>query len=90
VIQLDVDFLPYEKIAGEAINFLSKHHPEDTLPVPVEEIIEFDLQIEIVPIPNLQRDFDIEGFTSSDLKSIYVDDFIFFKRASSLSIHLGA
>ena len=50
------------------------------MPVPIDEIIEFTHGIDIVPFPNLQRDFDIEGFISGDLSSIYVDDFVFQTR----------
>jgi len=80
MIELNVKFLPYEKIAEEALNFLVKYHPEITIPIPIDEIIELDLGIDIVPTPNLQRDYDIDGFTSSNLKFIYVDDFVFSKR----------
>jgi len=80
MIELNVKFLPYEKIAEEAVNFLAKYHPKITITIPIDEIIELCLGIDIVPTPNLQRDYDIDGFTSSNLKFIYVDDFVFSKR----------
>lgn len=80
MIQIDVDFLPYKRIAEEAHVFLVEQGHHETLPVPVEEIIEFNLNLDIVPIPNLQRDFDIEGFTSSDITAIYVDEFVYLNR----------
>ena len=77
MISLDIEYLPYEKIAEEAKRFLCEYNPEDIIPLPIEEIIEFGLGINIAPTPNLQRDFDIEGFTSSDFTTIYVDEFVY-------------
>ncbi len=78
--KLDIQYLPYQQIAQRAEEFLLTHHPSRDLPVPVEEIVEFKLGVDIVPIPNLQKDFEIEGFTSSDLKIIFVDQFILSER----------
>lgn len=72
--------LSYENINEHAENFLRTHKVEDKLPVPIEEIIEFNLKMDIVPFPGLQKDFDVEGFISGDLTCIYVDDLIFQKR----------
>lgn len=72
--------LSYEDINKYAEEFLRKHSADDKLPAPIEEIIEFDLRIDIIPFPELQRSFDIEGFISGDLSCIYVDDFIFLNR----------
>jgi len=71
-------FLPYPKIREIADSFLEKHHPSLKLPIPIEEIIEFQLKIDIVPMPGLKellRDdgHGILGFTTSNLKEIYVD-----------------
>jgi len=41
--------------------------------VPIEEIVEFDLGLDVVPLPNLHRDFQIESWLSHDTKSIFVD-----------------
>lgn len=72
--------LSYEKINERAGEFLEKHGIGGKLPVPIDEIIEFKYGIDIVPFPNLQRDFDIEGFISGDMSCIYVDDFVFQNR----------
>ncbi|HUT84378.1 MAG TPA: ImmA/IrrE family metallo-endopeptidase [Thermodesulfobacteriota bacterium] len=77
MISLDIEYLPYEKIGEEAKSFLDEYDPGDTIPVPIEEIIEFGLKINIAPTPNLQQDFDIEGFTSSDFTTIYVDESVY-------------
>jgi len=78
--KLEIQYLPYQQIRQRAEDFLLRYHPSKELPVPIEEIVEFKLGVDIVPIPNLQRDFEIEGFTSSDLKTIYVDQFILSER----------
>lgn len=68
--------LSYEQINEQAEKFLEEHKADKKLPVPIEEIVEFDLGLDIIPFPNLQKDFDIDGFISGDLTSIYVDQFI--------------
>ena len=58
----------------KADDFLLTHNPSATIPVPIEEIVEFEFNINIVPVLALQREFEVEGFTSSDLKNIYLVD----------------
>lgn len=79
MISLNVDYLPYEDIAAKAQEFLTQHKIE-SLPVPIEHIIEFNYGIDIVPLHDLQNSFDTEGFTSSDFTCIYVDNFVYHKR----------
>lgn len=73
--------LSFEEIKAEAEKFLQVHYPESTIPIPIEEIIDNKLQIDIIPIPGLKRvlqgyDLDIDGFISTDFKSISVDDYV--------------
>jgi Zn-dependent peptidase ImmA (M78 family) len=81
---VDTSFTPpilsYEDINNHAMRFLKEHWVNEQLPVPIEEIIEFNLGLDIIPFPGLQRDFDIDGFIAGDLTCIYVDDFIFQHR----------
>ena len=74
--------LSYEDINNRAEDFLREHKRNDTLPVDIETIVEFDLGLNIFPFPNLQETFDIEGFISGDLTVIYVDEFIYNHRLS--------
>ena len=60
-----------------ARKFLAKYHSDMTIPVPIEEIIEFKLKADIVPIPGLHTLLEIDGFTSSDLKRIFVDERVY-------------
>lgn len=72
--------LSYEDINSAAEDFLKCHQSDERLPVQIEEIVEFNLKMDIVPFPELQRNYDIEGFISRDLTWIYVDDFIYSNR----------
>jgi len=51
-----------------------------TIPVPIDAIIERALGIDIIPIPGLQKAFEIEGFITSDFTSFYMDDYLFDKK----------
>jgi Zn-dependent peptidase ImmA (M78 family) len=66
----------YEELRGIARCFLAEHDPNGAIPVPVEEIIEFRLGLNIIPMPGLRRHFDIEGYVSKDLGDISVDQYI--------------
>jgi hypothetical protein len=75
--RLDIQYLRYEIITQKAEEFLSRYHPSGTIPIPIEQITEFRLGVDIIPIPNLRKGFETDGFTSSDLKQIYVDEHLF-------------
>lgn len=78
--EIKAPVLSYEQIRRAADAFLSKHHPSRKLPIPIEEIVELLLAIHIVPLPGLQETFEIEAFTTSDRREIYVDDFVYKSR----------
>lgn len=66
------------QIWEEAEKFRNKYVlPPDTVPVPIEEIVEFGLDIQPQPIPNLMSHYDIDGFLSSDLTTLYIDQGIY-------------
>jgi len=71
---LKIQFLSNEEIKVKAADFLSRFHPDNSIPVPIEEIVEFDLGINIIPMHGLRKAFEIDGFISSDLHDITVDD----------------
>ncbi|MBI2561548.1 MAG: ImmA/IrrE family metallo-endopeptidase [candidate division NC10 bacterium] len=50
------------------------------IPIPIEEIVEFNYRIDIIPVPGLQEAFEVDGFISSDLKAITVDAFVYEHR----------
>lgn len=70
-----------DQINSDAESFLSAYNPSGAIPVPIEEIIEFKLQIDIIPVPGLKEGFekvglDIDAFISSDSSNITVDEYI--------------
>ncbi len=73
----EVRRLSYSDLRNQSEQFLAKYHPSRMIPVPIEEIIEFQFEIDIVPIPNLLRSEEIDGCLSNDLKTIYVDGNIY-------------
>lgn len=78
--EIEAPVLSYEDIRKRADGFLQQHHPGRNIPVPIEEIVEFHLGINIVPLPGLHQVLEVDGFTSSDLKNIFVDEFIYKSR----------
>lgn len=69
-----------DQIRESALDFLRTYHPDDTLPVPIESIIEFDLGLDIFPFPDLQKNYGLVGALSQDFTLIYVDDYVFKNR----------
>lgn len=76
----DIPIYSYEDLRKKADEFLHKYHPSGNIPIPIEEIVEFEFRINIVPVLGLQREFEVEGFTSGDLKNIYVDEYVYTDR----------
>ena len=68
--------LSYDDLRRRAEAFLDDFHSERTLPVPIEEIVEFDFELEVVPIDGILDDLEVDAFLTSDLKRIYVDAFV--------------
>ena len=80
---MDDVFVPYKNhdhIKKIAADFLRKYHPKDAYTTPIEEIVEFKLGIDIIPIPGLHEIIEIDGFISSDLSTISVDEYIYKHR----------
>lgn len=80
-----MEFQPISKktdeINSNVEDFLRIHNPSGTIPVPIEEIIEFQLKIDIIPVPGLKDSFekvelDIDAFISSDFRNITVDEYV--------------
>jgi len=51
-------FKKTDQINSDAKSFLSTYNPSGTIPVPIEEVIEFQLQIDIIPVPGLKDTFE--------------------------------
>jgi len=74
------EILSYEDLRRRADAFLAEHHPSLSIPVPIEEIVEFQLGMDIIPVPGLHQAFEIDGFTTSDLGEISVDQYVYESR----------
>lgn len=67
--------LSYDDLRAKADEFLRQHHPTGTVPVPIEQIVEFGFGINIIPLPGLHHDHDIDGLIASSPTEIFVDLF---------------
>jgi hypothetical protein len=74
---IKVKFLSYKQIGEIANKVLVKYNYSEIIPVPIEELIDNDLRINTIPISGLTRTFDINAITSSNLKTIIVDEYLF-------------
>lgn len=67
-------YVPMDEIRTAAEALLKEQHPSLAIPVPIEEIVEFGLGIEIRPFRGLQDRFGFEAALTRDLKTIIVDE----------------
>lgn len=74
---LRVEYLSHEHLRKRAAEWLLRYHSSGAIPVPIEEIIDVQLKIDIVPVPGLRGSFDVEAFITSDMTAIYVDEHIY-------------
>ena len=75
---MKVPFIKYDPdIKSIATKFLLKHNKAKTIPVPIEEIAEIDFDISIIPIPNILKEFDVDGFIAFNLTELTYDEFVF-------------
>ena len=69
------EVLSYDDLRREADEFLSEYHQSLSIPTPIEEIVEFDLSIDVIPIPGLRDEIRVDAFLASDLSAIYMDEY---------------
>jgi len=79
LITLDVEYLKYEEIAKIAADFLDQNGA-NSIPIAIEDIIDINLGVNIIPIPGLQDIYGVDGFMSSDCLEIYIDNFVYEER----------
>lgn len=82
-------YLPYDRLRAVAASFLDEHHRSGEIPIPIERIVEFQLHLDIVPVPGLKDEFDVDAFVTSDLTEIRVDRFIQEKRPARYRFSLA-
>lgn len=79
-VDIKVPFKNHDHIKVIAETFLKKYHPKDSYPIPIEEIIEFKLGLDIIPLQGLHKVFEVDGFLSSDRTSISIDENVYQSR----------
>ena len=68
--------IPYiqNNIVKKAAERFRKKYGNNKIPVDMENIIEIQLGINIIPVPNLEKLCNTDALISSDWKNIYVDE----------------
>jgi hypothetical protein len=92
-MEIKAPYVPYDAIRETARAFLNEHNREHAIPVPIEEIVEFRFEMDIVPEPGLHAHFDIDSYITHDLREIRVDESVYESRPGryrfSLAHELG-
>ncbi|MEQ9400141.1 MAG: ImmA/IrrE family metallo-endopeptidase [Longimicrobiales bacterium] len=70
------EVLSYEDIRREAESFLDEYGGNNEIPVGIEQIVEFDFDMEVIPVDGLCDDLRVDAFLSNDLTAIFVDQHI--------------
>lgn len=70
------EYLTYDDVRAEADRFLQEYDPQGTHPVPIEEIVEFDLSMNVIPVEGLKDDVGVDAFLTNDVATIYVDEWV--------------
>ncbi len=72
-MDLHVPYRSYEEIEQRACSFLDAYHPSRSIPIPIDEIVECDLELNLIPVQGLRDVADAEGFLTGDMTTMYVD-----------------
>lgn len=79
----------YDDLRRFASEFLAKYHPGGHLPIPIEEIADFGLQLNIAPIPGLLDNFHVDGYLARGRDTIFVDQFVSEERENRFRFTLA-
>ena len=80
VDNIEIPYLSYEEICNHANDFLNTYHPSRKIPIPIEEIADLQMGINIIPLPGLHRVLEVDGLILSNLSDLYVDEFVYNSR----------
>lgn len=80
-MSLSVPCLSYEGLRAKADTFLKNYNSHGKIPVPIEQIIEFEFGLTIIPLHELLTVYEVDAFISRDLKTIYVDNSVLESRS---------
>ena len=84
-----VEWLKLSTIRERAEAFLSKHHPSRELPIPIDNIVDVKLRMDIVPLSDLKRNLGWDGFLSISLRAIHVDEYCLLHRPTRYNFTLA-
>lgn len=76
---MDGPNLRYSDVAKAANDFLKSYHPSLSLPVPIEDILEHQMDLALFAIPNIKSLLGIDAFINADFTQITVDEESFTK-----------
>ncbi len=71
---LEIGYISSRDIGIQAEAFLDKYHPSGEIPVPIVDIIEFDIGVEMFPLPDAQKIYGFMAALSSDMQTIVYDE----------------
>ncbi len=61
----------------KANEFLQKYNPSGSLPIPIEEIVELQMNVALVVVPGIKELLGIDAFISSDFSQITIDEYAY-------------
>lgn len=68
-----------EYVQKEAEDFLQKYHPQNSLPIPIEEIVELQMGIGLNIVNGIKQLLDIDAFINQRFSEIFIDELSFKK-----------
>lgn len=74
-MKLEIPYFSYSDIGKRAQAFLTEYHPSFEIPIPIEDIADVKMGLDIVPVNNLCKDFGLSGYLTRDRSAIFVDQF---------------
>lgn len=68
-----------QHVRGEAEKFLKRYHPLNTLPIPIEEVVELQMKIGLNVVKGIKQLVDTDAFINREFSEIFVDELSFEK-----------
>lgn len=86
-----VDVRPYTltEIRDLADQVLRQYNPQNKIPTPIEEIVEYGFKLDIIPVEDLIANSGCAGYITPDLTTIYVDAGCTREETTRLGFTLG-
>ena len=88
-MHIKAPYLPYDELRARADRFLNQHHRERSIPVPIEEIVEFEFGMDIISLPGLQDSYETVAFITKDMSEICVDEHVMYHRENRYRFSLA-